>query len=83
MTGTLLLPELAWKTILFNCNCHTFDDVIDVLSGALGCSEAKASQLANIVHDFGSAVVYNGPKEKCEVICDSLGKVGLFAKVTQ
>jgi hypothetical protein len=74
--------EWVWKTILFNCNCHTFNDVIDQLVYAIGCSEATASQMAHVVHNFGSIVAYKGEKESCERVADILGKIGLLVKVT-
>lgn len=81
--STIVQSELIWKTILFNCNCHTFDDVISQLVLAIGCSEATASQIAYVVHTFGSAEVYKGEKEACEKVADTLGRIGLLVRVTQ
>lgn len=72
----------GWKTTLFNCECHTFAQVIEQLVTATGCSGAAASQLANTVHHNGSAVVYRGAKDECERVAKVLGLVGLVADVT-
>ena len=75
--------ELNWQTILFNCNCHTFDTVIEQIMKAIGCTSATASQLANVADQFGSVTVFKGSKEKCESVADILGNVGLNVKVVQ
>jgi len=80
---TLIKPDFSWQTILFNCNCHSFDDVIEQLMKAINCSSAKASQLAQVADQFGSVKVYEGDKEACERVADILGGIGLLVKVTQ
>lgn len=82
-TITLVKPELVWSVILFNCNCHTFDDVIEQLMVALGCSSEKASQLTYVADQFGSIKVYEGNKEDCDRVADIIGSIGLIVKVSQ
>lgn len=77
------LPALNWQTILYNCECHTFEDVVQQLMIAIGCSHLKGSHLAQIVHNFGSATVFKGTREKCEGVADVLGRIGLLVKVVQ
>lgn len=77
------LPALGWQTILYNCECHTFAEAVEQLMLATGCNEVKASHLAQIVHNFGSATVYKGTREKCEAVADVLGSIGLLVKVVQ
>src|SRR5262245_61325775 len=74
---------LGWKTILFNCNCHTFQDVAVQLMKAIRCTYEKGLQLANVVHYTGSAIVYSGPKERCEAVAEVLEDIGLRAQVLQ
>jgi ATP-dependent Clp protease adapter protein ClpS len=73
----------AWRTILFNCNCHSFAEVIDVLQRATGCSPERAEGLAWIVHRTGSAEVYSGDKESCEAVAEILEAIGLKVSVEQ
>ncbi|MBX9723554.1 MAG: ATP-dependent Clp protease adaptor ClpS [Candidatus Obscuribacterales bacterium] len=80
---TITKTELTWRTILFNCNCHTFDTVIEQLMKAINCSYIKASQLANVADQLGSVTVCTGTKGKCEDVAGILGSVGLEAHVTQ
>lgn len=74
-------PEFAWKSILFNCDCHTFREVALQLVKAVGCSYEQGMQLANVVHYTGSATVYSGPKERCEAVVEVLESIGLIARV--
>ena len=72
-----------WKTVLFNCDCHTFDEVENVVMKATRCTLSRARQISNEVHVRGSAVVYDGPRERCEAVADTISSVGLRTKVTQ
>lgn len=54
-----------WKLILYDDDIHTFDEVINQLMKALGCSQAHAEELTYKVHNEGKAVVYEGPFEEC------------------
>ena len=70
------------KTILFNCDCHTFNDVETQLMKAIHCSISKAQAFAWEVHTKGSAVVYVGHKERCEAVAMVLEDIGLITKVS-
>lgn len=73
----------GWRTVLFNCDCHTFDEVERQLMKAIRCSLSRARGLSWEVHTQGQAVVYEGPRERCEAVADVLGSIGLRVKVTQ
>ena len=73
----------AWRTVLFNCDCHSFDQVERQLIKAVHCTLGRARQLSWEVHNKGSAVVYNGPRERCEAVAECLGAIGLRVGVTQ
>jgi ATP-dependent Clp protease adapter protein ClpS len=66
-----------WIVILYNCDCHTFDDVIEVLQRATGCTEDVAEFLAYKVHLDGRAIVFRSNREKCERVAGIIGSVGL------
>lgn len=74
---------LGWKTVLFNCSCHTFDDVAFQLTKAIRCTYDRGLALANVVHHTGSAVVYTGPQERCEAVAAVLEDIGLQTQVVQ
>lgn len=73
----------AWKTVLFNCDCHSFEDVEVQLMKAIHCGLAAARNFAWEVHSKGSAVVVSGPRERCEAVAAVLEDIRLAVKVTQ
>jgi ATP-dependent Clp protease adaptor protein ClpS len=72
-----------WKTLLFNCDCHTFDEVEKIVMKATRCTLSRARQISAEVHTKGSAVVYSGPRERCEAVADVIGSIGLQVKVAK
>ncbi len=73
----------GWRTILFNCDCHSFDEVERVVMQATRCSLSRARELSHEVHTKGSAVVYKGVRERCEAVADVIGSTGLQVKVAE
>lgn len=72
-----------WSTILFNCDCHSFDDVARQLVKAIRVSYERGMQIADVVHRSGKAVVYTGHREHCEAVAMVLEEIGLLTKVVQ
>lgn len=89
--GTLDLPGLdelenirdgadisgPWIVILYNCECHTFDDVIGILQRATGCSMEKGEAIAWEVHTKGRAICYSGSREECERVAAIIASIRL------
>ena len=77
--------ELAppWMTILHNCECHTFEQVVRQLMKAIACSEEKGWELAWQVHNTGKAVVKVGPEAECVRVGNVLASIGLIVTVVQ
>ena len=75
--------RLPWSTVLLNCHCHTFEEVARQLTKAIRVSYERGIQLASVVHLTGSAVVYTGPRERCEAVAMVLEQIGLITKVAQ
>lgn len=71
----------ACKTILFNDNVHTFDEVARQLVKAVRCTFSRGLALATTVHELGSAIVYSGHKERCEAVAMVLEEIGLKTAV--
>ena len=71
----------GWKTILFNCECHTFDEVERQLLKAVRCTLSQARRWSTEVDSKGSAVVYRGERERCEAVASALGEIGLVVRV--
>ena len=75
------LGGLEWQTVLFNCECHSFDEVERQLIKAIRCSLSRARQFSMEVHTKGSARVFSGPRERCEAVAMVLEQIGLQVKV--
>ena len=72
-----------WMTILHNCDCHTFEEVVRQLMKAIGCSEAEGWEIAWRVHNTGKAVVKVGTEAECVRVGNILAEIGLIVTVTQ
>jgi ATP-dependent Clp protease adapter protein ClpS len=72
-----------WITILFNCDCHTFEDVVKQLMKAIACSEDRGWEIAWEVHNTGKSVVKVGPETECVRVGNILAAIGLVVTVTQ
>jgi ATP-dependent Clp protease adapter protein ClpS len=81
--GTEVALAPPWVTILHNCDCHTFDDVVRQLIKAISCSEDRAWEIAWEVHNTGKAVVKVGPETECVRVGNILAATGLVVTVTQ
>ncbi len=57
--------DTPWRLILYDDDIHTFDEVINQLKKALGCSHTKAEELTFKVHNEGKATVFEGSFEEC------------------
>ncbi|MEI6431320.1 MAG: ATP-dependent Clp protease adaptor ClpS [bacterium] len=66
-----------WIVILYNCECHTFDDVEMILQKATGCSLEKAQQIAIEVDTSGRAICYSGAQEECERVASIIASIRL------
>jgi ATP-dependent Clp protease adaptor protein ClpS len=70
------------KVFLFNCECHTFEEVISQLIKAVpGMTRPLAEELAWRVHTQGLAEVYRGDASECDRVARILGEIGLIVQV--
>ena len=72
-----------WMTILHNCDCHTFEQVVRQLQKAIACTEAEGWEIAWQVHNTGKAVVKIGPETECVRVGNILAAIGLVVTVVQ
>ena len=66
-----------WVVILYNCDCHSFDEVIHQLQVATACSQTRAEQIAEEAHHRGRAIAYTGDEAGCERAAGILRSIGL------
>jgi ATP-dependent Clp protease adaptor protein ClpS len=70
------------RVFLFNCQCHTFEEVITQLLKAVpGMTRPLAEELAWRVHNEGLAEVYKGGTMECDRVAKVLGETGLVVQV--
>lgn len=70
-----------WRVILYNDEIHTFDEVINQLIKATGCSSGKAEELAWKVHTEGKAMVFEGSFEECFRVQAVLREIQLVTEI--
>ena len=70
------------RVIVFNCDCHTYQQVIDLFCRFIpGMTAARAFELAFRIDHEGEAVVYTGAAEQAEDIGAKLAGGGLRVSV--
>ncbi len=73
---------LEAKVVVYNCNCHTYQQVIQLFCEAIpGMTPAKAFELAWKIDHQGSAVVFEGDRTVAERIAKHLAGGGLRVAV--
>lgn len=70
-----------WRVILYNDEIHTFQEVIQQLVKATGCSSGRAEKLAWQVHSEGKATVYRGDFEDCFEVQAVLKEIQLVTEI--
>lgn len=66
-----------WIVILYNCDCHTFDDVIGILMQATGCTAAQGQKIAEEVDSKGRAICFSGSQPECDRVAGIIGSIRL------
>lgn len=81
MLEELVDVSLVAKVILFNDEWHTFDEVVEQLMKATGCSPDRAESLTLEVHHRGKATVYEGEMGDCIRVSAILEEIALRTRI--
>ena len=73
--------EKLWHVLLFDCNCHSYDEVVEGLLEAIGCTVDQAIQYALVAEEFGCVSIFEGSYEDCKKIARPLLRIGLRVEV--
>ncbi len=73
--------DSPWRVILYNDEVHTFDEVINQLIKATGCTTAFAERKAWEVHTRGKANVFEGDFEDCFRVQSVLREIELVTEI--
>lgn len=81
-TGLGTDKDFEAEVIVHNCDCHTYQQVIDLFCQYIpGMNSSKAFELAWRIDHQGSAQVYQGTKKMAENIAAKLAGGGLKVEV--
>ena len=74
--------QLGARVIVYNCDCHSYQQVIDLLCRAVpNMTPERAFELAYRIDHAGSAEVYAGEHKVCEQVAGLLAEGGLRVAV--
>jgi ATP-dependent Clp protease adaptor protein ClpS len=76
-----VVTKLSNRVILFNDEWHTFDEVIQQIMKATGCSTEKAEVLTLEVHNTGKSMVYEGEMIDCLRVSNILEEIALRTQI--
>jgi ATP-dependent Clp protease adaptor protein ClpS len=69
--------DRPWVVILYNCDCHTGEEVVLQLQKATGCTLEEAEWIMVEAHTTGRAVAFSGTEEECERVAGILRSIKL------
>jgi ATP-dependent Clp protease adaptor protein ClpS len=73
--------DTPWRVILYDDDIHTFDEVINQLIKALGCTVHLAEKYTLQVHNEGKATVFEGSFEECLKVNGVLQEIQLITEI--
>ena len=73
--------DTPWRVILYDDDVHTFDEVIEQIVKAIGCSVSHAEKLTFKVHNEGKAEVFEGTFEECFQVNGVLKEIQLITEI--
>ena len=76
-------PETVreWIVIVHDNDWNTFEQVIDILQKATGCSLEEAQMETWEVHHLGRSLVHHGDREECRRVADVIQTIGIRVTV--
>jgi len=69
--------DSPWVVILYNCDCHSYEEVIFQVQKATGCTLEKAVWITQEAHMTGRAVAFSGSLNECERVLSVLRAIKL------
>ena len=72
---------LEARVILYNDETHDFEEVIQQIIRATGCSKATAETLTAEVHFNGKASVYEGQMPECLRVSSVMEEISLHTQI--
>ena len=73
--------DAPWRLFLFDDDIHTFDEVIEQIMKAKGCSYSVAQDLTFQVHNNGKAIIHEGEFLDCLKMEGVLKEIQLVTEI--
>lgn len=73
----------GWIVIVYDNNKNTYDEVMEVLMRATGCTREQAYHETWEVDHLGKSVVHHGSKEECERVAGIIRTIGIRVEVVE
>jgi ATP-dependent Clp protease adapter protein ClpS len=73
--------DTPWRVILYNDDIHSFDEVINQIIKATGCTTQQAEAYAWAAHTYGKAAVFEGTFEECFRVQGVLREIQLVTEI--
>jgi len=73
--------DTPWRLFLFDDDIHTFDEVIEQIIKAKGCSQSVAQDLTFQVHNNGKAMIHEGEFLDCLKMEGVLKEIQLVTEI--
>lgn len=70
-----------WVVVVFNNDTNTWDEVVDILMTATGCSLDEAEMETWEVDKLGKSVVHHGKEEECQDAAEIIRSIGIRVEV--
>jgi len=83
ITSTTNQESKEWKVIVFNDEDHSFQEVIDILKLATGCSDEEAYVETWEIDAYGQCAVHYASEDECEAAAKIIGRIGLKVEVSK
>jgi ATP-dependent Clp protease adaptor protein ClpS len=74
-------PE--WLVIVYNNDHNTYDEVIEILIRATGCTLEEAEMETWEVDHLGRSIVHHGSEEECDRAASVIRTIGIHVEVRE
>jgi len=70
-----------WVVVVFNNEHNTWDEVVDILMTATGCSHPEADMETWEIDNLGKSVVHHGAEQECQDAAEIIRSIGIRVEV--
>lgn len=71
-----------WVVTVFNNEYNTWDEVVNILIKATGCTFDEAEMETWEIDQLGKSVVHHGAKDECQSAAEVIRRIGIRVEVS-